>query len=506
LKYFFIFGLSIFVWEILAYLQRSASTPNDALTFLRLLSISSVLSQSTYLAAILSIRKKSLVTPLIFLPPWINVCIIPFVSYDFHLTPFGWSYEVTQPSPAFPIIILIYLGYLVATILSLIKLVLDARSKQLKKKYGILLGSFLIFQAIGMPLTNYLLMTNPNFPPCGGILHLATFLFIAYALMIRETKIPLVSYITFGDFPKVYSSFLTILYNKTGNTSLGEEAFKFSNFIKDSGIEDYVTLTEKGITLKMPSNLEYADLIDKNLKILEKNFGDSEITDLYLRVLNAAYSEIGEKFSEIIENNKEFLKRSDLIYGIANGYFLEKIRKDETLKSFDAIKSCLKIYKRLLLPIDVEVLSSTDSQKRLAIHYATRNVEITEYGEILMQEAEQSIKRLPEEEQLPILIESFNSFVSWIYERALKRLSGETERILNTLQRILTLNKETAVKLNIYDTFLEALVSRIPQIQIQQLYLQYLEEIVESRTSQLKKSGNSSLRLSEWRLLERQRR
>ncbi|RJS87104.1 hypothetical protein CW704_03870, partial [Candidatus Bathyarchaeota archaeon] len=486
LKYFFTFGLSIFVWEIVAYLQRSASNPDSALIFIRLLSISSVLSQSTYLAAILSIRKKSLMTPLIFLPAWINVCITSFISYDFRLTKYGWSYQVTQPSTAFFIVTLIYLGYLVATILSLIKLIVEARSKQLKRKYEVLLGSFLVFQAIGMPLTNYLLMINPNFPPLGGVLHLATFLFIAYALMIQEEKIPLISHFTLEDFPKVYSSFLTILYNKTGNASLGEESFKFGDFIKDSGIEDYVTLSEKGITFKMPINLDHADLINRNLKLLEKNFEDSEISDLYLRVLDAAYQILGEKFNEIIEDNEDFLKRSDLIYGIADGRFLEKISKDDSLKSFDEIESCLKIYKRLLLPINAEVLSSVDSQKRLAMHYATRNVTITKYGEILMQKAEESVKNLPEEEQLPITIESFNSFVSWIYERALKRLGGETQRILNTLQKILALNKEVATKLNVYDTFLETLVSRIPQKGIQQLYLEYLEETVESRTSQLK--------------------
>ena len=486
LKYFFTSGLSIFVWEIVAYLQRSASNPDSALIFIRLLSISSVLSQSTYLAAILSIRKKSLMTPLIFLPAWINVCVTSFISYDFRLTKYGWSYQVTQPSTAFFIVTLIYLGYLVATILSLIKLIVEARSKQLKRKYEVLLGSFLVFQAIGMPLTNYLLMINPNFPPLGGVLHLATFLFIAYALMIQEEKIPLISHFTLEDFPKVYSSFLTILYNKTGNASLGEESFKFGDFIKDSGIEDYVMLSEKGITFKMPINLDHADLINRNLKLLEKNFEDSEISDLYLRVLDAAYQILGEKFNGIIEDNEAFLKRSDLIYGIADGRFLEKISKDDSLKSFDEIESCLKIYKRLLLPINAEVLSSVDSQKRLAMHYATRNVTITKYGEILMQKAEESVKNLPEEEQLPITIESFNSFVSWIYERALKRLGGETQRILNTLQKILALNKEIATKLNVYDTFLETLVSRIPQKGIQQLYLEYLEETVESRTSQLK--------------------
>jgi len=485
LKYLFFFGLSVFAWENLAYLQRTASTPENAFTFLRLLTLSSVVSQSSYLAAILSVRKKFRVLPWVFLPAWVNVCAISFVSYDFHMTHYGWSYRVVQPSAPFIIITLTYLSYLVATVLSLIKLVIEARSKQLKKKYGILLGSFLVFQVIGMPLTNYLLMINPDFPPLGGMLHFATFLFIGYALMIREEKIPSIP--RFGrDFSEVYSSFLTVLYNKTGTTSFGEESFKFSDFIKDSGIEDYVVISEKSITFKMPENLNHSDLINKNLRILERNFEDSEIVDNYLRVLNSAYQVLGEKLGEIIESNEDFLKRSDLIYGIAKGYFLEKIRKDESLKFFDNVKSCLKIYKRLLLPIDVEILSSIDSHKRLAMHYATKKVRITEYGEILMQEAERAIRKLPEKEQLPIIIESFNSFVSWIYERALKRSDAETQRIINTLQRILTLNKEKTVKINACSTFLETLASKIPRKQIQKIYLEYLEESVDSRDNELK--------------------
>ena len=424
--------------------------------------------------------------PLVFLPALVNILMLPFVPYAFYLTEYGWSYQVRSPSIAFLIEILIYLGYLVTIVISLAKLTLEARSPQLRKKFGLLLGSFLIFQVIGIPLSNYQLMINPSFPPLGGILHLATFLFISCALVIREEKIPLAFDFGIRDFSRVYSSFLTILYNKTVDASLGEGSFKFSDFIKNSGIEDYVTLSEKGIRFKMPRDLKYADLINNNLKILEKNFEDSEVSDLYLRVLNAAYQVLGEKLSGIIKNNEDFLKKSDLIYGIANGYFLEKIKEDNSLKSFDEVKSCLKIYKRLLLPINTEILSSVDSQKRLAMYYATRNVKITKYGEILMQDAEHLIKKIPKEEQIPIIIESFNSFVSWIYERALKRLSGETHKVLNTLHRVLTLNKEIAVKLNVYNTFLETLVSRIPQSQIQHLYLEYLEETVESRTSKLK--------------------
>jgi len=323
LKYFFVFGLLVFIWEIVAFLQRSASNIREVLLFLYLLSASSTLSMPAYLAALLSIRKRIKALPLIFLPAIVGIFAFPFINYDFYLTKYGWSYRVNDFSAPFIIETSIYLGYLIAISFCSAKLALEARSTQLRKKYMILLGSFVAFQVIGIPLTNYLLMVNPDSPPLGGVLHLATFLFIGYALMIREEKIPSLPHFR-RDFSEVYSSFLTVLYNKTGTTSFGEESFKFSDFIKESGIEKYVSISEKGIRFKMPKNLNHSDLINRNLKILERIFEDSDIVDYYLRVLNAAYQVLGEKLGEIIESNEDFLKRSDLIYGIANGYFLEK--------------------------------------------------------------------------------------------------------------------------------------------------------------------------------------
>jgi len=266
------------------------------------------------------------------------------------------------------------------------------------------------------------------------------------------------------DFSDVYSSFLAALYNLTSGTRLGEESFKFTRFVERSLIGDQVRMAKGKIIFEKPSSFDVARLIRRNLEILKEEFKGNVVVDYYLRVLKAAYHILGDKFDVIVKEYEGFLKESDLIYGVGKGCYLEKISKDKSLDSFDAVDACLKLYKRLLLLVTDEIQSLPDFKKRLMMYYATGNVKITEYGEILMHDVREKTRDLPEEERLSILIESFNSFVSWVYEKILFRRDADVQTILNRLHRILLLNK------------------------IQRMYSELLEELVETRTSELREA------------------
>jgi signal transduction histidine kinase len=195
---------------------------------------------------------------------------------------------------------------------------------------------------------------------------------------------------------------------------------------------------------------------------------------------------LGEEFDTIVKENEEFLKKSDLIYGLCGGYYLDRIKEDRSLDGLSDFDACLKIYKRLLLLIADEIKDSIEPKKRLAMYYATRNIKITKFGEILIQDVYRSIAKVSEEERLIILIDSFNSFVSWAYEKILTSPGVKTQAILQPLHRTLMLNSERADDLNIYYTFLERLATRIPKTQIQSLYSEHLKELVDVRTSELR--------------------
>ena len=488
LKLFFLYGFVVAIWEFSVFCQRAAPNRNISALFFVALSVSSSLSLAMYLATILSIRQTRRLLPLVFVPAIVSGIALIFRTFEVFQTEFGWSYRIAGNTIPHFITVAVFLAYLLAIILTLFTLTRKARSHSLKRKYAILLASFVIFQAIGIPLTNYIIISNPSFPPLGGLLNLLTFLFIGSALLIKEERILVPRKFEVEDFSDVYSSFLAVLYNLTSGTRLGEESFKFTRFVERSLIGDQVRMAKGKIIFEKPSSFDVARLIRRNLEILKEEFKGNVVVDYYLRVLKAAYHILGDKFDAIVKEYEGFLKESDLIYGVGKGCYLEKISKDKSLDSFDAVDACLKLYKRLLLLVTDEIQSLPDFKKRLMMYYATGNVKITEYGEILMHDVREKTRDLPEEERLSILIESFNSFVSWVYEKILFRRDADVQTILNRLHRILLLNKKRAIDLNIYHSFLEQLAAKIPETHVQRMYSELLEELVETRTSELREA------------------
>ncbi|MBS7615085.1 hypothetical protein KEJ18_05075, partial [Candidatus Bathyarchaeota archaeon] len=322
-----------------------------------------------------------------------------------------------------------------------------------------------------------------------------TFLFLVYAVSIEEEKLPVLMQVMGRDFSMVYSSFLTILYNYTSGTSLGEESFKFLDFINDSGIDKQVTISENKISFRLTEDLDIPQLISKNLRFLSRNFKGTEVVDFYLRVLNAAYYILGDGMKTVVAENEDFLKESDLIYGIDDGKLLYWINEDRTLVGLDPINAGLKIYKRILLPVLAKTWYPTEFRKHLSIYRATRDVKISEYGEISVAYVRNSLANIPKEEPLPILIEGFNAFATSVYERILASPDVETQDIFDVLQKVFSLNKDKANELNIYYLFLERLAVKIPRAQVQQLYYEYLKGMVETRTSELKEAQRRKTRI-----------
>ncbi len=486
LKFFLLFGLIVSFWEFAGFLHRTAPDKETSTFFIIITAIASNLSFPLYLSTVLSIRGYQKKLLLVFIPAIVNILCLPFLQYDIIETKFGWSYQIIKSEIPFAISSIFFFFYLAIIIILLLKLVIQARSNPLKKKYRILLVNFIAFQAIGYPLTQYLINIYPDFPPFGGVLNLLTLLFIGFAITVKEEKFSLVSTFTKKDFSTVYSSFLAVLYNYTTGASLGEGSFKFTNFIKESGIEKNVQLTKNGVAFKGAENLDITDLINRNLKIFETNFADTEVVDCYLRVLNFAFSTLGDKFESVVALNEEFLKQSDLIYGVGKGHYLKRITQDRSLDDLNDVDASLRIYKRILLLVSDIICSSYELEKRLAMYYATKTVKITDYGEILINDTNRLLSRVPKEERLAILIESFNSFTSWVYEKILSDSGFDSSNILEKLHLVLTLNKKKADELNIYHTFLGRLATRIPKTQIHRFYSDYLEELVETRTDELK--------------------
>jgi signal transduction histidine kinase len=403
-----------------------------------------------------------------------------FLTINFVPTPYGWSYLISTEL-SFELGTAVFFGYLFAIMIILVELARKARSAILKRKYVILLASFTLFQAIGFPVTNYFLTINQNFPPLGGILQFLTFIGIGVAVMLKETKMAS-SISGVNSFQEVYLSFLTDFYNSTIDTNLGEASFKFTEFLNHSLIDDRVSISEKEITFEA-KDLDLLPLINRNLKFLE-DAKDNKLTDSYLRVLNAAHLEPGDKFDSVIIQNRDFLKSADLIYGISGGKYLKQLDEDRSLEGLSDVDACLKIYKRLLLLISHK-LPIQKLQKKILLYQSTKTVNSTKYGEISIEATKDAINQFPKDQRVSSVIESFNPLVSWAYETVLGTSAGDDE-LLDNLKLALRLNRERAVKLRIYPTLLERLAAKIPKEDIEQLYHEYLEEVIEQKSGELK--------------------
>ena len=502
LKSLLLFGLVTSLWEVSNFISRTASDMITAANFFAIMLISSHVCYPLYLLTVLNIREKrsGKVNILVILPAMMQLAIMIqheyFINYRFFLTEFGWSYKVVSYNPLLIAVSLIFIGYLVGVIVILFNLVRKTRFPLWKKKYMILFFSFMFFQAIGTTLLNAgiaLNFLNPSFR-IGGILQFLTFLSIWYVLFLKEKEYPL-SFIESKDFSRIYSSFLTIYYNSTTGSSLGEEVFQFIRFVRNSGIENNVLLDKGGIVFREVEDLDLVELIKKNLEFFDKNSVDARVIDCYLRVLNAADKKLGWKFESIVKEYEDFLKKTDLIYGISGGRFLEKITVDKSLRDLDDIEACLKIYRRILYPISSEILRiKYEFQKKLSEHYITEEMKITDFGEILLDDVKERLMRLPEDKRLSHAIDVFNSILSWIYERLLREDIIGVEDLLSKLRLVLRLNKDSADKLGIYPSLLGKLATKIPKKEIHQVYSDYLEELVEEKTRELKKAHEELLK------------
>jgi signal transduction histidine kinase len=495
----FLFGLIISLWEAAVFLHRTAPNQITAYNYFIINIVTSHLSYPFLLFTFLNIQEKKDTKALwVFLPMVIQLAIMSsgyFDNYEVYTTELGWSYRVVTYQPTMILVSIIFLGYLAAIFLVLLALTRKTKLPLLKKKYLILLVSFTLFQAIGTTVTNALLAFHllPPILRIGGVLQLLTFLSIWYALTIKEKAIPL-SILQTKNFSEVYSSFLTIFYNTTVDSQLGEKNANFREFLTQSKIETHVSLTNNEILFTEGEKLDVEELITRNLAFFEKNPVDTAVIDHYLRVLKAAEQILDWKFTRIIKTHERFLQTSDLIYGLSDGKFLETMVEDTSLRDQDDIEACLKVYKRVLLSIIDVIQSNTELARKLFDYSFIKALNITAFGEISLNGLQEHVLGAPKEQRLSFIINSFNPLLSQIYEDIPANSHIDFTKMLNKLRLVLTLNRDRASSLGVYPTLLGTLATKIPRTQIYRLYSDYLEEMVQEKTEELKEAQENLLK------------
>ena len=500
LRIMILFGLATAVRGIFSFFCATAPNQYASAKFFTMVVIFTRLGYPLYLLAFLNIpRKKSRKSlMLVILPVLVDLAVITHPDYpdnfQFLSTEFGWTYRTTQVNLLLAIDGVIHFGYIAAIIMGLTALIRKTNFPLLRRKYLVLFTSFAVFQVFGILMTNALItlaLLSPAFQ-LAGIFNFLTFLSIWFALSLKEREIPLS--VMGKDFQEVYSSFLTVYYNSVVGSHLGEEAFEFTAFIRESKIEDHVSLDRDGIAFRETEGFDIGGLVNRNLRIFSEGHVRDYVIDHYLRVLNVAYPELGQRFHQIVNSHLDFLKKSDLIYGISNAEFLREVVEDDSLRDLDGVEACLRIYKRILLSIMGRMKPNGELQRKLSQYRVADAVDISDYGEISIKKVEERDLRESKDQPVSLVIERFNSFLSWVYEKLLMDPHADIEGILDKLKLVLKLNRETADALGVYPTLLGKLGTKIPKTQIHRLYSGYLEELVEERARELEKAQKSLLK------------
>ncbi|MBN2532313.1 MAG: DUF835 domain-containing protein [Spirochaetales bacterium] len=359
------FGLSVFFFNLTAFLHRNAPDMNLSAFFYRIDIFTASLLSPFFLIMILFLWKKKIIYTISLLPGAI------FAIYGFLFTPFkiiwssyGWSYVFHSIfNILFTICVFLYNISILILIIYLLKKI---PLKILRKKFKIMIIGVLLCN-VGISLTNLILQSFPEFPPFGGVWFTTQFIFIAVAITLKEDRIKL-------KLENVYTRFLSAVFDALPGRGLGQNLFEFSRYLHFTGISDFVAVSGDSfifdktdfykidLVLVLEKNLQYLENGEYRMKVFR------ELQDLFSEAYSYLYAEskekINEVFKSIIQNHKKILLESNILYNLGIVDFLELITEDSVLPGTKKYEQLKGFYEKLRLALNSYSRNMLDDRYR----------------------------------------------------------------------------------------------------------------------------------------------
>lgn len=478
-KSFLFFTLSIFFWEILVFCHRIAPDKDSSRFFLNLASIPYSLNPFFLQMTVLFLWKEDPKFYLLILPA-IPLYIIHFMftSIDLVMTPYGWSY--TLKLNLFSIInYLVYFLCLLFSCFIILFLIIRVKSGIIRRKLLVILSYFILFYVFGVFGLNILLIGNPEMPPPGGINTFLFFLGVSYAFSMKEKAIFRPSIKEIKDLLiEQYTYFLNKFVELVPGEELGQSIIELEKYLTRIGLGNVLIYDSSGkLTLKSDV-LDKADLItamEETLRYLKDKPWGLELAESLLPVLNAVYMKITDKseFKRIIIRYEDFLKKTDLIYGLAGGRFLSEVEKDDSLKGLPDWQACLRLCRRLISTIiqDFYIHVGNAVESKVLSFSLLNRLRISNLGQVETKDVEEVVKAMPPAERIPVLLDNFIPFIAWMIEELYKKLGENFDDIVKRLRITLRLNMDVAMRTMVYSNLVESLSGRIPPSYVSMLKL-----------------------------------
>lgn len=310
------FGISIAVWDVLVFLHRTAGTYEFSLQMFKIIGIMHPFILGFFFLTFLNIWKPRMLNVIGLIPSLFgSILYAMFVEYRMSWGNFGWSYQTIIAPQANFIITFFTPIYMASILIVLFFLWLKAATKSLKRKILYILVSFIVFQAVGVTVTNIILMqSDPNFPPLGGLFYLATFTIIYYVSSSPEKEVLTLVPIGYSkmseDFSGLIKSFIECLSRFP--EQLGIRYFRVISYLNGRGLNDLISYDDKGsrIVLNVRGDVDVNKInsfIDLALTLLEEGEVENVFKDILAEFVDRNYNLLGAELVHVLKRHEKYI-------------------------------------------------------------------------------------------------------------------------------------------------------------------------------------------------------
>ena len=325
-RIFLFYGASVMAWNLIVFVHRSAPTAFVSHISFRLSSSFGFIMFGLISLMLLFMYKKDLKNLLMLIPSFvISSAVILYGPFEVVMTNYGWNYE---PYSWFLYLVATNLiFYIVATSVIGIWIIKKIRSTTIKLKIKIILFATVIVYFVGILSTNVILVLYPQSPSFGGLITTLQFLFIAYAISIKEKEIA-----PFEDnkrpFTKLSESYLAFLnkfHSEIPGKELGESTFRFDDYLEAIGLSGIISYKEGELIFEQDEldHIKIKNIPDTILRVIKKLSWAKNLEEEYKNLFLITYEWI-EKYSE-----PEALRWTDNIMKIHGPYIYHNGILDE---------------------------------------------------------------------------------------------------------------------------------------------------------------------------------
>jgi len=480
-RLFFVLGLISAIYLSVVFLVLNAPSPDQAIKLFRFSNQLYFLSIGILAYFVQSLAGKEERGWLILLGSMLAASSAIFIPYDSRLTDFGW---VVSARPIVTIEGILAFAYLLSyswvIAATLYDLMGKARAPWLSRKYAMMLLSFVFFQMLGVLVLNALILIWPGIPHVAGILYLFSLVSIWYGFKFQRPVEVRLSHVR-NPLSDSYRRFISRLLEVAPSDELGLKTMDLLEYLDRTRLIDVVTYDRLRVILN-GDKIELMDNIqalDKTIEYLEKKEWSVNLADALLGILESVYDSVEyskekiEGFQTTLMNHQDFLKSTGVIYGLANGRFLDLIGPDNSLAGLPEWSATLRLYKRLLLPIREFIVGpiGADFFRKLRSMDIVRYLDVSEDGDIRIERVQSNIESLPQEQRTDSLRTGFNALLSWVFKNLMDRDPSYFARYIKVVRRIVMLNSGSKGILKTYVSLVNRISKEIGRAQAVDLIL-----------------------------------